>query len=61
MGKKNKTEIDEVERMTEEEYYGFDFIAGFTPGGVPYGITLEEAEEMQSTEQQLDKKFDYPF
>lgn len=61
MGKKNKKEIDKVERMTEEEYYGFDFIGGFTPGGVPYGITFEEAEGMQSTEQQLDKKLDYPF
>ena len=61
MGTKNKKEIDKGERMTEEEYYGFDFIAGFTPGGVPYGITLEEAEEVQSTEQQLDKKLDYPF
>ena len=61
MSKKNKKEIDKVERMTEEEYYGFDFIAWFTPGGVPYCITLEEAEEVQSTEQQLDKKLDYPF
>ena len=61
MSKKNKTEIDEVERITEEEYDGFDFIAEFTPGGVPYGITWEEAEEMQSTEQQLDKDLDYPF
>lgn len=61
MGKKNKKEIDKVERMTEEEYYGFDFIAGFTPGGVPYGITLEETEEIQSTEHQLDEDMDYPF
>jgi len=38
--KKKKPEL-----FDEEEYFGFYFIAGYTDGGVPYGITLEEAEE----------------
>jgi len=39
------------EVWTEEQYeeylqqlYGMDFIAGFTEGGVPYGIFEDEAE-----------------
>ncbi len=27
-----------------EKYEGRDIIAGYTPGGAPYGITLEEPE-----------------
>lgn len=61
--KKNrkKKETNEVEVMTEEELYGFDFIAGFTSGGAPYGITSEEAKEMELEEEQMDKIRDYPF
>lgn len=61
--KKNrkKKETNEVEVMTEEELYGFDFIAGFTSGGAPYGITSEEAKEMELEEEQMDKDRDYPF
>lgn len=29
----------------------FGFIAGFTDGGAPYGITWEEWEEIEKTEQ----------
>lgn len=29
-----------------EEHYGFYFIAGFTSGGLPFGTTMEEAEEL---------------
>ena len=43
--KKNKKNHNETEVMTEEEYFGFDFIAGFTSGGVPFEITSEEADE----------------
>jgi hypothetical protein len=31
-------------RTQEEDYYGFAFIAGYTAGGAPYGITNEEME-----------------
>ena len=31
--------------MTLEEHYGFEFIAGLTSSGLPYGTTLEEAAE----------------
>jgi hypothetical protein len=30
----------------EESYYGFAFIAGYTAGGAPYGITIDEAESL---------------
>ena len=33
--------------MAEEEFFGFDFIAGFTSGGVPFGIISEEADEIE--------------
>jgi len=29
--------------ISEETFYGFAFIAGYTDGGAPYGITIEEA------------------
>jgi hypothetical protein len=32
--------------ISEETYFGFAFIAGFTAGGAPYGITIEEAEAL---------------
>lgn len=38
--------------MTEEEYYGYYFIAGYTSGGAPYGITMEEAEEQGLLEEE---------
>jgi hypothetical protein len=30
--------------ISEETFYGFAFIAGYTAGGAPYGITIEEAQ-----------------
>lgn len=59
---KNKKKKNEVEHITEEELaevLGYDFIAGFTPGGMPYGMTIEEAEEQDSLEE--DEDLDYPF
>lgn len=66
LGKKklrNKKNHNEVEVMTEEEYFGFDFIAGFTSGGAPFGITLEEAEkiEREMDRIQIDEDIDLPF
>lgn len=34
-----------IESITAEEAYGFHFIAGYTENGMPYGITMEEANE----------------
>ena len=61
--KKNKKNHNEVEVMTEEEYFGFDFIAGFTSGGVPFGITSEEADENEKEMDriQVDEEIDLPF
>jgi hypothetical protein len=54
MGKKKKSKKhtnNKIERWTEEEYeeylkelYGMEFIAGFTEGGVPYGLFEEDSE-----------------
>jgi hypothetical protein len=32
--------------ISEESYYAFAFIAGYTAGGAPYGITIDEAESL---------------
>ena len=46
---KKKTVVKELDPCQDEK---FSFIAGYTPGGVPYGITWEE-------EADLDEE--YPF
>lgn len=51
--KKKRTYKNDNKIWTEEQYeqymenlYGLDFIAGFTDGGVPYGIPLDiDSEE----------------
>ena len=52
--------------MTEEEFYGYYFIAVYTSGGAPYGITMEEAEEQglldeEKKSQQTALDDDLPF
>ncbi len=49
--KKSKNINDNVEVWTEEQYedylkglHGMEFIAGFTEGGVPYGLFNEREE-----------------
>ncbi len=49
--KQNKKSNNNLEVWTEEEYekyladlYGFDFIAGFTDNGVPYGTLKNEID-----------------
>jgi hypothetical protein len=39
-----KRKRDEKFLISEETFYGFAFIAGYTAGGAPCGITIEEAE-----------------
>jgi len=64
--KKRKKKKNEIETMSEEDYYGYYFIAGFTDGGAPYGITREEAEEQglledEKNPQQTVSDDDLPF
>ncbi|MFA6941007.1 MAG: hypothetical protein WCQ54_08520 [Clostridiaceae bacterium] len=47
--KSNKHTKNNIEAFTEEQYeeylkelYGMEFIAGFTEGGVPFGLFEEE-------------------
>jgi len=39
-----KRKREEKFLISEETFYGFAFIAVYTAGGAPYGITIEEAE-----------------
>lgn len=59
--KRKKKKLDTSEAWTEEElenYLGFEFIAGFTEGGVPFGI---EKNEDDSTNEPLDSDRELPF
>lgn len=61
--KKKKKQTD-IEQMTAEEAFGFHFIAGYTENGMPYGITMEEAEEqglLDNTDDYLSDDSDLPF
>lgn len=49
--KGKKTKSSKVEIWTEEQYedylaglYGMEYIAGFTEGGMPYGVFSEDLE-----------------
>jgi len=44
--RKKKRKRKEEFVISEESYYGFAFIAGYTAGGAPYGITIDEAESL---------------
>lgn len=46
--------------MEQDSDENFAFIAGYTSGGFPYGITWEEMEEIEKKEQacQVDDIFD---
>lgn len=67
--KNNKKKISDKELMTEEEYdeymadlYGFDSIAGYTDGSVPFGVSHEEIEETQDNDnKQFDPDDEIPF
>ena len=41
--RKKEPKREEEFLIKEETFYGFAFIAGYTAGGAPYGITIEEA------------------
>lgn len=55
--KVKKTKNSKVERWTEEQYeeylaglYGMEYIAGFTEGGVPYGVFSKDNENFDVNE-----------
>ena len=50
--KRKKTQEDYEENLFESDET-FAFIAGYTSGGVPYGITWEEMEEIEKKENKL--------
>lgn len=50
--KRESTKQDEF-RFNDEDYWRFAFIAGYTAGGFPYGITKAEMESSASTESSL--------
>ena len=64
MTNKRKRKIfNTSEAWTEKElanYMGFKFIAGFTEGGAPFGIGIDE-DEADSTNEILDTDENLPF
>ncbi|HWQ75781.1 MAG TPA: hypothetical protein VN441_10730, partial [Syntrophomonas sp.] len=63
MANKRKQNLQTGEVWTEEEladYLGFQFIAGFTKGGAPFGIGIS-GDETDSTNEILDTDENLPF
>lgn len=61
--KRKRKKLNTSEAWTEEElanYLGFKFIAGFTEGGAPFGIGIDEDEE-DSVNEILDSDEELPF
>ena len=63
--KTKKTKNGEVEIWTEEQYeeylaglYGMEYIAGFTKGGIPYGVFRENVEVYRGNELNNHRDFD---
>lgn len=65
MGKKRnkktkKKKANEIEIWTQEQYeeymaglYGMDFVAGFTDGGIPYGIFEDETGDDEKEDENV--------
>jgi len=45
-----KRRREEEFAISEESYFTFAFIAGYTTGGAPYGITVDEAESLTNVD-----------
>jgi len=63
--KVKKTKNSKVEIWTEEQYeeylagvYGMEYIAGFTEGGVPYGVFKKDLDEHGGNNFNDSKEFD---
>ncbi|MGM0395687.1 MAG: hypothetical protein ACQEP4_01380 [Bacillota bacterium] len=73
MGKKKKRKKGagiNIEEWTEEQYeeylkglYGMEYIAGYTDGGMPYGIFCDEDDDVEfdSTDSMSDSDEGIPF
>lgn len=57
MAKRNKKNAENIIESDET----FAFIAGYTSGGFPYGITWEEMEHKGLEEQEENLEEDLPF
>ncbi len=60
---RKRKKLNTSEAWTEEElanYLGFKFIAGFTEGGAPFGIGIDEDAE-DSVNEILDSDEELPF
>jgi len=53
---KKTTPESSVELIEQDDY--FYFIAGYTDGGAPYGITWEEQEEIEYKERQREQRIE---
>lgn len=51
---------DESESIIDSDEI-FAFIVGYTEGGFPYGVTWEEMEIQEGTEDKVEKDIDLPF
>ncbi|HMM16105.1 MAG TPA: hypothetical protein PKC47_01015 [Petrimonas sp.] len=63
VNKWKRKQLNASEAWTEEELansLGFKFIAGFTEGGAPFGIRIDE-DEADSTSGILDTDEELPF
>ena len=64
MAKRKKNKRNSSAPDEENLLYGSDetfaFIAGYTAGGFPYGITWEEAEELAKRDAQTAKEIGLP-
>ena len=67
---RRKKKQNEIEYNLPEADETFAFIAGYTSGGVPYGVTWEEMEEIEKRDNGLfgkeysyheDKEIELPF
>jgi hypothetical protein len=55
--KKRPKKKPKVDVVSEYDVYGeFDYIAGYTEGGVPYGITYDEEEEVEDEYESSKKR-----
>jgi hypothetical protein len=59
-GKIIMANIREFDYDSDDEFY---YIAGYTPGGAPYGITWEQAAEdgLLDSEETIEPDQDFPF
>lgn len=64
MASKSKVKNQKKQKVYEENLFESDdtfaFIAGYTSGGAPYGITWEEMEEIERKEnKEMEKTIQY--